>query len=67
MVISRHQHAGQNHTLLIGNKYFKKVAKGMTVTNQNCMRKEIKNRLISGNAYYRSVQSLSSCLLSKII
>jgi hypothetical protein len=44
-------------------KYF-----GTTLTDQNCMYKEIKSRLNSGNACYHSVQSLlSSCLLSRNI
>jgi hypothetical protein len=31
--------------------------------NQNCIQKEIKSRLISGNACYHSFQSLFSCRL----
>ena len=39
---------------------------GTTLTNQNSIAEEIKNRLRSGNAYYHSVQNLlSSRLLSK--
>ena len=39
---------------------------GTTLTNQNCIAEEIKSRLRSGNACYRSVQKLlSSRLLSK--
>jgi hypothetical protein len=39
---------------------------GTTVTNQNCIHKEIKSRLNLGNARYHSVQSfLPSHLLSK--
>jgi len=39
---------------------------GTTLTNQNSTPEEIKSRLRSGNAYYRSVQNiLSSRLLSK--
>ena len=39
---------------------------GTTLTNQNSITEEIKNRLKSGNAYYHSVQNLLSCrLLSK--
>jgi hypothetical protein len=38
---------------------------GTTLTDQNCMHEEIKSRIYSGNACYRSVQSLlSSRLLS---
>jgi hypothetical protein len=36
-----------------------------TVRNQNLIQEEIKRRLNSGNACYRSVQSLLSCLPSK--
>ena len=39
---------------------------GTTLTNQNSIPEEIKNRLRLGNAYYHSVQNLlSSGLLSK--
>jgi hypothetical protein len=39
-----------------------------TVTNQNCIHKEIKSRLHLGNACYHSVQrTLSSHFLSKIL
>jgi len=39
---------------------------GTTLTNQNSVAEEIKSRLRSGNACYRSVQNLlSSRLLSK--
>jgi hypothetical protein len=41
---------------------------GITVTNQNCIREEIKSRLNSGNDWYLSFQSpLSSRLFSKNI
>jgi hypothetical protein len=40
--------------------------RGTTLTDQNCIHEEIKNRINSGNAYYHSVQSLlSSRLLSR--
>ena len=39
---------------------------GTTLTNQKYMQEEIKNKLMSGNACYHSVQNLlSSSLLSK--
>jgi hypothetical protein len=39
---------------------------GTTLTNQNSIQEEMKKKLKSGNAFYHSVQNLSSsCLLSK--
>jgi hypothetical protein len=69
MLLSRHQNAGQNHNIKIGDRSFENGAQfkylGTTVTNQNLIGKEIK-RLNSGNACYYSVQKiLSSRLLSK--
>jgi hypothetical protein len=47
--MSGHQNAGQNHNLKRANKSLKNVANvrylGITVTNQNCIHKEIKSRL----------------------
>jgi sorting nexin-29 len=70
MLVSRDQNAGQNREIKIGNKSFENVSQfkylGMTVTNQNLIQEEIKQRLNSGNACYHSVQNLlSSCLLSR--
>jgi hypothetical protein len=70
MVVSHHQNTRQNHTLLITNKSFENVAKfsylEMTVTNESCIHKEIKSRLVLGNACYHYVHGLlSSCLLCK--
>jgi hypothetical protein len=72
MLLSRHQNAGQNHNITIGDISFENVAQfkylGTTVTNQNLIQEEIKRRLNSGNACYHSVQNLlSSRLLSKNI
>jgi hypothetical protein len=70
MLLSRHQNAGQNHDIKIGDRSFENAAQfkylGTTVTNQNFIQEEIKTRLNSGNACYHSVQNLlSSRLLSK--
>jgi hypothetical protein len=69
MLMSCSQKIGQNHSIKIVNRSFEDVAKFRyleTLTDQNCMHKEIISRLISGNACYHLVQSLlSSCLLSR--
>jgi hypothetical protein len=69
MLVPRCQKAGQRHSIKIGNRSFESVAKfkylGTKLTEQYCIHEEIKSRLYSGNACYRSVQSLlSSRLLS---
>jgi ribosomal protein S2 len=62
MLLSRHKNAGQNHDTKIANRSFENVAKlrylGTTITNQNLIQEEIKRRLNSSNACYRSVQNL---------
>jgi hypothetical protein len=70
MLMSRDQNAGQNWEIKVGNKSFQNVSQikylGMTVTNENLIKEEIKRRVNSGNACYNSVQNLlSSRLLSK--
>jgi hypothetical protein len=70
MLMSHYQKAGQKHCIKIVYRSFEDMAKfrylGTTLTDQNCMHKEIKSRLNSGNACYHSVQSLlSSCLLAR--
>jgi hypothetical protein len=69
MLMSHSQKIGQKHSIKIANRSFENVAKfkylGTTLTDQNCMHKEIKSTLNSGNTCYHSVQSLlSSRLLS---
>jgi hypothetical protein len=60
-VIMSHPNSGQNQNIRIANESFEKVTKfkylGTTLTNQNDIRDEIKNRLNSGNACYHSVQN----------
>jgi hypothetical protein len=70
MLLYRNQNAGQNHNIKIANRSFENVNRlkylGMTVTNLNLIQEEIKRRLNSGNASYRSVQNhLSFRLLFK--
>jgi hypothetical protein len=60
--ISRHQNSGQNQNIRIANGLFGNMAKfkylGMTLTNQNDIHDEMKNRLNSRKACYHSVQNL---------
>jgi hypothetical protein len=70
MIMSCYPNSGQNQNIRIANEWFENVAKfkylGMTLTDQNDIHDEIKNRLNSGNACYHSVQNLlSSSLISK--
>jgi hypothetical protein len=70
MLVSGDQNACQNREIKIGNRSFENVLQlkylGTTVTNQNLIQEEIKEKLNSGNACYHSVQNLlSSRLLSK--
>jgi hypothetical protein len=69
VLVSRCQKAGQRQSIKIGNRSIEDVAKfkylGTTLTDQNCIQEEIKNRLNTGNACYHSVHSLLSCLLSR--
>jgi hypothetical protein len=60
--VSRCLKAGQSHSIKRANRAFEDVAEfkylGTTLTDQNCMNEEIKDRLNSGNACYRSVRSV---------
>jgi hypothetical protein len=72
MLLSRHQNAGHNHNIKIGDRSFENLAQlkylGTTATNQNRIQEKIKRRLNSSSVCYHSVQNiLSSCLLSKNI
>jgi hypothetical protein len=62
LLMSRYQKAEQRHSIKIANRSFEDVAKfkylGTILTDQNCMHKEIKSRLNSGNACYHLVWSL---------
>ena len=62
MVMSRDQNAGRTHSIKNDNSSFKMLDDfkylGITLTNQNSIQKEIKNRLKLGNACYHSVQNL---------
>ena len=68
--MTREQTEGLSHTVNVDNSSTERVEKfkylGMTLTNQNSIKEEIKSRLKLGNAFYHSVQNLlSSSLLSK--
>ena len=70
MVMSRDQNAGRSHSMKTDNSSFERVEEfryfGTTLTNQNSIQEEIKNRLKPGNVCYHSEQNfLSSTLLSK--
>jgi hypothetical protein len=72
MVMPRDQKAGKNGNIQIGNKSFETVEQfkylGTTLTDQNSIHEEIKNKLKSGNACYHSMQNLlSSSLLFKSV
>jgi hypothetical protein len=66
MLLSRQQNVGQSRDIKIANRSFGNVSQfkylGTTVTNQNLIEDEIKRRLNSGDACYRS-RSRTFCLL----
>ena len=70
MVTSRERNAGRGHSVKTDYSSIERVEEfkylGTTLTDQNSIQVEIKNRLKLGNACYHSVQNLlSSRLLSK--
>jgi hypothetical protein len=66
----RHQNAGQNHEIKIGNRSFENMTQfkylGTTVTNQSLIQAEMKRRLNLGNACYHSVLNKGSVFLSVV-
>jgi hypothetical protein len=56
MLLSRHQNAGQNQNMKIGDRSFENVAQfkhlGNTISNQNFSQEEITRRLNLGTACY---------------
>ena len=72
MVMSREQSVGRSHIVKTDNCSFERVEiftyLGKTLSNENSVQEEIKNRLKSGNACCHSVHNLlSSSLLSNNI
>ena len=70
MLTSRQENLVQNQNIVIENFSFEKVEKfkylGVTVTNTNDLREEVKRRINVGNACYHSLHKiLSSRLFSK--
>jgi hypothetical protein len=49
MLLSRHQNAGQNLDIKIGNRWFENVAQfrylGTTITNESLIKEEIKEKI----------------------
>jgi hypothetical protein len=70
MIMSRVQNVGRSQSVNIDNSSVRKMEEfknlGTTLTNQNSIQEEIKNKLKLGNACYWSEQNLlSSSLLSR--
>jgi hypothetical protein len=65
MLLSRHQHAGQNRDMKIGNRLFENVAQfkylGTTITNQNLNQEKIRGDRI--RVMLATVQSRTFCFL----
>ena len=64
MITSRQQNIVQNQNIVIENLSFEKVEEfkylGVTVTNTNDIREEIKHRINMGNACYYSIEKILS-------
>ena len=64
MITSRHQNVIQNQHIVIGNLSFENVEKfrylGVTVTNTNDLREEVKRRINMGYACYYSLEKILS-------
>jgi hypothetical protein len=60
-MVSHHQNARQNHNLVVAKKSKRNVVRlkhlGTTVTNQNCIYKEIKSTINLANACYHSFKN----------
>jgi hypothetical protein len=72
MVMPGDYHSAQSHNIQTDNSSFKRVEQikyfGTTLVIQNSLQEEIKSKLKSGIACYKSVQNLlSSSLLSKYV
>ena len=67
MIMSRDQNVGRSYSMKIDNRSIERVEDfkyfGTTLTNENSIQKEIKNRLKLENACYYSVQNLLSSSL----
>jgi hypothetical protein len=63
VLLSRHQNAGQNRDINIGNRCFENVEQlgylGTTITKETPIQEELKRKLRSGDACYHSVQTFS--------
>jgi hypothetical protein len=61
---------GKNHNIIIAYKFLENVANfkyvRMTITNQNCIHEEIKNRLNLGSACYHAAHNSPSSRLISI-
>jgi hypothetical protein len=62
MLLSRHQNAGQNHDIKVGNRCFENVALfrylGTTITNQKLIQEKIKRSLLSKNIRIRIYKTI---------